>query len=54
MPAALARLDAAGTPAASIGQVRPASEGRRLVRNGIAEPLPSFERDELTRYLATA
>ena len=54
VPAALARLDAAGTPAASIGQVRPASEGRRLVRDGIAEPLPSFERDELTRYLATA
>ncbi len=54
VPAALARLDAAGATAASIGQVRPASEGRRLVRNGIPEPLPSFERDELTRYLATA
>ena len=53
VPAALARLDAAGTTAASIGQVRPASEGRRLVRNGIPEPLPTFERDELTRYLAS-
>jgi len=50
-PAALERLRAAGIPAARIGQVVPADEGRVLVADGRAAPLKSFARDELARYL---
>lgn len=44
LPAALARLGAAGIPAAVIGQVVPAGEGA---------PLPAFARDELARFLSS-
>ncbi len=50
--AALGALAAAGVPAAVIGTVTPAAEGLTLVRDGRAEPLPAFARDELARYLA--
>jgi hydrogenase expression/formation protein HypE len=46
--AALARLHAAGIPAAQIGEIVPASEGRVW---DDAAPLPAAARDELARWL---
>ncbi len=46
--AALNRLDSCGIPSARIGDVVPASQGRILTGG---EPLPTFPRDELARYL---
>ncbi|MER3420287.1 MAG: hydrogenase expression protein, partial [Chloroflexota bacterium] len=40
-----------GVPAAVIGAVTPPDEGLTLVRDGRAQPLPTFARDELARYL---
>lgn len=48
---ALERLRGAGIPAARIGTVTPAGEGRVLVERGRRLPLPVFARDELARYL---
>ena len=45
-------LDQEGIPASVIGSVTPASEGLRLVVNGVDGPLPTFERDELARFFA--
>lgn len=49
--AALGALAVAGVPAAVIGAVTPPDEGLTLVRDGRAQPLPTFARDELARYL---
>ena len=51
--AALDRLRLAGIPAAPIGRVIPATEGRWLVDGERASPLPLFARDELARCLET-
>ena len=48
-PAALERLRAAGIPGVWIGEMLPASEGRRWTDG---TPLPCFATDELARYLA--
>lgn len=39
-----------GIPAAVIGRVTPASDGLRLVSEGVASGLPVFGRDELARF----
>lgn len=43
-------LRRAGIPAVEIGRVTPASEGLRLISNGVERALPTFERDELARF----
>lgn len=48
---AMRALERAGTSCRRIGEVVPAAEGRSLVRNGEAIPLPIFARDELARFL---
>ena len=48
---ALERLVAGGIPAARIGEIVPASEGRILIDGSRSQPLPAFARDELARYL---
>lgn len=45
----LARLASEGYAAAVIGRATPAADGVWLLRNGQREPLPLFERDEITR-----
>lgn len=52
LPRLLADLATAGIPAAAIGSVRAAGEGRRLVRAGRATDLPRFDRDEVARLFA--
>ena len=47
--ALLARLAAAAMPAKVIGRALPREEGRWLLRGGVREPLPLFERDEIAR-----
>ena len=44
-------LEHAGVPCRRIGEVVPAPEGRKLIREGTANPLPVFARDELARFL---
>ncbi len=51
---ALRRLSDARIPAAEIGHVVSASDGRTMVMNGAVRPLPVFERDELARFLDSA
>lgn len=51
LPAALERLGAAGIPAAPIGQIVPAAQGRTLLEGDRSAPLPTFARDELARCL---
>ena len=51
---ALHRLSDAGIPAAEIGRVVSASDGRTMVVNGRERPLPVFDRDELARFLDSA
>ncbi len=51
---ALRRLSDAGIPAAEIGQVVSASDGRTMVVKGAERPIPLFERDELARFLDSA
>ena len=41
-----------GIPASVIGRITPKSEGLRLISGGVERPLPTFERDELARFLA--
>jgi len=50
-PRALQGLSDAGIPASVIGEALPAGEGRTLVDQDGARPLPEFARDELARYL---
>lgn len=45
-------LNEEGIPASIIGSVTPASEGLRIVSDGMERPLPTFERDELARFFA--
>ena len=47
----VAALGREGIPAAVIGSVTPASDGLRLVSDGVEGALPVFERDELARFL---
>lgn len=54
VPAALERLGTAGIPAAPIGEVVPAAQGRVLTDGLRTSPLPVFARDELARCLETA
>ncbi len=46
-----AALAAHGIHAAVIGHALPAAEGIALLRDGVAEPLPRYDQDELTRIL---
>ena len=50
---AIRALDNAGISAREIGAVVSAGDGVVLVRDGPAEPLPVFRRDELARFLET-
>ena len=45
----LTAIEAAGVPAAVIGEVRPSSEGVTMVTNGTAEPLVPAVQDEVAR-----
>ena len=49
-PAAVAAVANTGLSAAVIGQVTPASEGRRWTVGGYPTPIPLIERDELARF----
>ncbi len=51
VPAALNRLDACGISSACIGEIVPAGQGRILSDGECSQPLPTFSRDELARYL---
>lgn len=48
----VAALSQEGIPAGVIGSITPAAEGLRLMSGGMERPLPTFERDELARFLA--
>ena len=52
VPRLLSALEAKDITASEIGRVTGASEGVRLTRAGKQVLLPSFERDELARYLS--
>ena len=54
VPAALNRLEACGILSARIGEVVPAGQGRILNDGDRSQPLPTFPRDELARYLEAA
>ena len=51
VPAALNRLAACGIPSARIGDIVPTGQGRILTDGDSSQPLPTFSRDELARYL---
>ena len=53
VPEAIRALDDVGISAREIGEVVSAADGVALVRDGRAEPLPVFSRDELARFLET-
>lgn len=53
-PAAVASLGIKGLGAAVIGEVTPASHGRRWTVAGNEVPVPTVERDELARFLELA
>ena len=50
--AVIAACRGAGIECAAIGKVTPASDGVTLVSAGIARPMPSFERDEISRVFS--
>ncbi len=50
---AIAACQAAGIPCSRIGEATPPDEGVVLVRDGLAEPMPRFDQDEVTRLFAT-
>jgi hydrogenase maturation factor len=47
----LAALEAEGIPVSVIGKIWEREKGVKLMQEGRAEDLPSFERDELARFL---
>ena len=51
---AVRAIEATGTPAAVIGEVRPSTEGITIVTNGSVEPLPPALRDEIARAFEEA
>jgi hydrogenase maturation factor len=51
VPAAMDRLRGCGISSARIGEIVPAAQGRVLREGDRIEPLPTFARDELARYL---
>lgn len=53
VPEAIRALNDVGISAREIGEVVSAADGVTLVRDGRAEPLPVFNRDELARFLET-
>ena len=53
VPEAIGALDDVGISAREIGEVVSAADGVALVRDGQAELLPVFSRDELARFLET-
>ena len=54
VPAAMDRLCGRGIPSAHIGEIVPAGQGRTLTEGDRTQPLPTFARDELARYLERA
>jgi hydrogenase maturation factor len=47
-------LSAAGIVSAAIATIVPGTEGMTMVRDGVEEPLPEVERDELARWVDAA
>ncbi|MDG0868068.1 AIR synthase family protein [Candidatus Lucifugimonas marina] len=45
----ISALNEAGIPSAVIGSITPVEEGLARISNGITEPFPMFERDEIAR-----
>jgi hydrogenase expression/formation protein HypE len=48
----IAAVESTGTSCTEIGEVRPPSEGRYMLRRGRRTPLPTFPQDEITRLFA--
>ena len=52
VPRLMSALEGEGIDSFEIGHVTGSGEGAQIVRNHTLEPLPQFERDELTRFLS--
>jgi hydrogenase maturation factor len=48
----VAAVEGTGSSCTDVGEIRPAGEGRLLVRAGETGPLPTFPQDEITKLFA--